>query len=56
MKKTYKAPLVEVVKLNVGEMLQAVSGFSNAVNTSETKVQAGDALGKDDYDYDEDLW
>ena len=57
MKKTYKAPLTEVVKLNVGEMLQAVSGFSDTVNTSETKVSAGNALGKDDFDdFDEDLW
>ena len=53
MKKTYLAPLTEVVKLKVGEMLQTGSIETKGVSTDGTGFTPA---RKDDYDYDEDLW
>lgn len=56
MKKTYIAPLTEVVKLNVGEMLQAVSNYEvkgKSIDGSEGGFIKAD---KADEDYDSDLW
>ena len=53
MKKSYKKPFTEVVKLNVGEMLQAVSGLNSSLGGTSTS--GASALGKGDEDYD-DLW
>ncbi len=52
MKKTYIAPLTEVVKINAEQMIcdsQISQGgpFSGG---------SGDIQSKKDYDYDEDLW
>ena len=51
MKKIYKAPLTEVVKLTVGEMLQVNSTLEKGTTYSGSTV-----LSKEDADYDEDLW
>ncbi len=60
MKKTYIAPLTEVVKMASGEMLQSVSNFgvkASAITGSEGGFQKA---GKDDFDDDEtvfdELW
>ena len=56
MKKIYMTPLTEVVKLNVGEMLQAVSNFDvkgESISGSEGGFIKAD---KTDEDYDSDLW
>ena len=57
MKKTYIAPLAEVVKINAEQMIcESIDKVNRAIDKSST-VSAGDALGKDDFeDYDEDLW
>ena len=55
MKKTYIAPLTEVVKLNVEQML-TTSDFTvkeHSISGSEGGFVKAD---KDDIDYDEDLW
>ena len=51
MKKQYIAPLTEVVKMKVGEMLQVNSTLEKGTTYSGSTV-----LSKDDADYDEDLW
>ena len=51
MKKIYKAPLTEVVKMKVGEMLQVNSTLEKGTEYSGSTV-----LGKENADYDEDLW
>jgi len=54
MKKTYIAPLAEVVKVNAEQIVCTSEQFtlssSNKYNGSAT------IESKDDYDYDEDLW
>jgi hypothetical protein len=56
MKKIYITPLAEVVKINAEQMIcESIDNVNRAINTSST-VSAGSALGKDDIDYDEDLW
>ena len=56
MKKTYNAPLVKVVKINAVQMIcESIDNVNRAIDKSST-VSAGNALGKDDFDYDEDLW
>lgn len=57
MKKIYKAPLTEVVKLNVGELLQ-MGSQQVGVGDPVPGGQGGGTgvLGKDDEDYDSDLW
>ncbi len=55
MKKTYIAPLTEVVKFNV-EQLLTVSNFdvkANSISGTEGGFVKAD---KDDIDYEEDLW
>ena len=56
MKKTYKAPLTEVVKVNVEQIVCASpDGYDKSIGTTEKSGAV--ALGKDDFDdYDEDLW
>ena len=56
MKKTYKAPQTEVVKINVEQMIcDSPDGFAKALGT---KGKAGGAaLNKDDdFDSSDDLW
>ncbi len=57
MKKTYIAPLAEVVKINAEQMIcESIDKVNRAINKNST-VNAGNALGKDDFDdFDEDLW
>jgi hypothetical protein len=55
MKKTYKAPLTEVVKLNVEQML-TTSDFTVKGNSISGTEGGFEKAGKDDFDYDEDLW
>jgi len=52
MKKTYIAPLTEVVKINVEKMLSG----SDKVATGSNYNGTGVIQSKDDVDYDEDLW
>lgn len=51
MKKTYIAPLTEVVKINAEQMICDSPALSNNVYQAGGKV-----LDKEDADYDEDLW
>ena len=55
MKKTYKAPLTEVVKLNGEEMLQVVSNFGVKADPISGGEPGFEKAGKDDEDYG-DLW
>ena len=52
MKKTYIAPLTEVVKINAEQMICD----SQISQGGPFGGKAGDIQSKDDYDYDEDLW
>jgi len=55
MKKQYIAPLTEVVRVNAEQIVCASpEGYEKAMGSSEKSGAV--ALGKDDYDYDEDLW
>ncbi len=55
MKKQYIAPLTEVVKVNAERVVcSSPDGYEKAMGSLEKPGAA--ALGKDDYDYDEDLW
>ncbi len=52
MKKTYIAPLTEVVKINVEQMICESIQQKGAYDPSDMTI-----AGKDDFDdYDEDLW
>jgi len=54
MKKTYKAPLTEVVKINAEQL---ICQSTEQVTLSSTKYNGSAKIeSKDDYDYDEDLW
>ena len=55
MKKQYIAPLTEVVKVNAERVVcSSPDGYEKAMGSSAKSGAA--ALGKDDVDYDEDLW
>ncbi len=59
MKKTYKTPLTEVVKVNAGQIIcsspvQSISGLGEVTKGGEFAGGVSDS--KDWDDYDEDLW
>ena len=58
MKKTYKTPLTEVVKVNAVQLIcqsiVEVSGLKGVTKGGE--FVGGDSDSKDFEDYDEDLW
>ncbi len=56
MKKTYKQPLTEVVRVNAEQIVCASpEGYEKTMGVTAKSGAA--ALSKDDYeDYDEDLW
>ena len=59
MKKTYKTPLTEVVKVNAVQLIcQSIVDVSglNGVTKGEGKFTGGASDSKDFEDYDEDLW
>ena len=57
MKKQYMAPLTEVVKINAEQMIcESVNYTTKAADVKNTQEGGGYMLGKDDVDYDEDLW
>ena len=60
MKKTYIAPLTEVVKVNAGQIIcsspvDSITGI-DGVTKGEGKLVGGASDSKDWDDYDEDLW
>ena len=56
MKKIYSAPLTEVVKINVEQMI-CVSGFGNSLDPEEEKVLGSGALDKEGNSFfDPNLW
>ena len=56
MKKTYKAPLTEVVKINAEQMIcESIENVNREINASSS-VDAGSALDKEDWFYNNDLW
>ncbi len=58
MKKQYMAPLTEVVKINAEQMICESVNYNTTkpANVSTPQEGGGYMLGKDDVDYDEDLW
>ena len=55
MKKIYKQPLTEVVKINVEQMICESVTFNSTLNTDGSG--GSKALSKDDYfENEEDLW
>ncbi len=50
------APLTEVVKVNTEKMLSGSDQVPVGGSVPSEQGSGAGVLGKDDYDYDEDLW